>query len=175
MQPMNTNSLSRLKRGGVLALIACLPIAGHGAGVLAVSAKVVPERISPGDKATLSIESRDGFQRPLSGVMVKITADTGYFESNHGKTVQGITNESGVFNALWQSDSRTAIGPQEFNVLASRNGYIGRYPITTKVFIEGQFERKFDLPGKPPGPGESDDGASGGPPRPYLPYPGPPR
>ncbi len=131
---------------GMLALSLGFPLAGYGVGILVINPKIVPERIAAGEKATLTIESRDGFQKPLIGVIVKVTAHTGYFEANHKKIILGVTDDRGLFQVLWHSDSGTAAGPQEFTILASKSGYIGKYPVTARVIVEDDGNEDPRLP-----------------------------
>lgn len=135
----------------LLAALCCLPAAGYGGGVgvLVARTAVEPPRIKPGDKATVGVETRDGFQRPLDGVSIKITADSGFFESSHERTVQGSTDPRGQFRAVWQSDRRAEPGAREFSIIASKSGYLGRYPLTASVIVETAPEKQPDLSGKP--------------------------
>jgi hypothetical protein len=107
-----------------------------GAGVLVVRTATWPDKIRPGDKTTLAIDARDGYQRPLAGVSVKITADTGFFETNRKRLVQGATDPRGEFKAVWQSDVGTDPGVQVFTIIASKSGYLGRYPLAAYVTLE---------------------------------------
>jgi hypothetical protein len=135
----------------VLALLCSLPVVGHagGAGVLVVRTSAQPEKIKPGEKSTIAIDSRDGFQRPLAGVSIKITADTGFFEANHERIVRGATDQRGEFKTVWQSDVRTDPGVQVFTIIASKSGYLGRYPLSAYVTLESPSEQKLDAPGEP--------------------------
>lgn len=134
----------------LLAALCCLPAAGYGGGVgvLVARTAVEPPRIRPGEKATIGVETRDGFQRPLEGVSVKITTDSGFFESSHERTVQGSTDRRGQVRAVWQSDRRAKPGVAEFTVIAAKSGYLGRYPLKASVVIEAASAPKPGLPGE---------------------------
>lgn len=131
---------------------------GEGVGVLVVRTATEPRHIAPGEKAIVRIDARDGFQRPLSGVSLKISADTGnsgLFESNNKPAVQGSTDERGEFRAVWLSDRRVETGVRTFTIVASKGGYLGRYPLTASIVVETAPKQPADSP-EPPvsGPGE---------------------
>ena len=137
---------------GIVAVLTTLfPAAapGGGAGVLVVRPRVEPPKIRPGEKATIYINARDGYQRPLSGVSVKITADTGHFEANRERIVRGASDPRGEFKSEWQSDLRTKSGERIFTIIATKSGYLGRYPLWTKVTIESPADTDPDSPEKP--------------------------
>lgn len=142
---------------GVFAAVCWWATAAYPVGILAVRVQVEPARIKPGDKIELFLEARDGFERPLGGVAVKITSEKGRFEPTGKPLVQGATDRLGQFKTVWQSDKDMPGGPQEFAILASRNGYIGRYPIMARVLIEGPSPREQDLEQSPAGEGGTED------------------
>jgi hypothetical protein len=149
-----TNGWRRLGIGLLVLLASFLVVhRGYGVGVLVLTAKIVPERIASGEQAHLSIESRDGFARPLGAVRIRITADSGYFEPTHKPIIQGITDENGRYRTLWHSDPAVKPGPREFKVIASKNGYIGRSPLTLKILVEESPDLHLDTPGPPVAPG----------------------
>ena len=120
-----------------LFLLACgLATAAYSVGVLTIRVKLDPPRIKPGDKVELTIETRDGFERPLSGVPVKVVSEKGSFEPTRKPRVQGATDRFGVFKTVWQSEKESRSGPQDFEIMATRSGYIGQYPVTARVIVE---------------------------------------
>lgn len=109
------------------------PLSAAAVGVLSAKASVEPPRIAPGGQAEITLTAVDGFQRAIPQASVTLHTATGYFESSNQNTAVGYTDKDGVFKAIWHSNLRTEPGPQTFDASVSKNGHIGKYPITTSV------------------------------------------
>jgi len=107
-------------------------------GVLTASATAKPERIRPQGSTQITVIALDGFKQPIPAASVKITADTGWFGETNRTTVFGFTGKDGVFQAVWHANQQTKPGTQPFEVTASKNGYVSKYPqtATAKVTVE---------------------------------------
>ena len=111
-------------------------------GVLTARAVAKPEQIEPGEKTQLTVQVYDGFNKPIPIANIKISIKTGYFEASNQNAVHGFTDKDGLFVAVWHSNLQTPSGMNEFEVTANKNGYIGKYPVTTTARVKvGEEER----------------------------------
>lgn len=105
-------------------------------GVLSAKAVAEPAQIPPGGKAEVAVTVSDGFQRPIPLASIRISAASGYFEASNQGTALGHTDKDGVFRVVWHSNPQTGSGPQVFEVAASKNGYVGQYPVSARAVVD---------------------------------------
>ena len=127
----------------ILAALAC-PALGlaNPYGVLTARAVAKPEQIEPGEKTQLTVQVYDGFKKPISTANIKISIKTGYFEASNQNAVHGFTDKDGLFVAVWHSNLQTPNGINAFEITANKNGYIGKYPVTTTARVKVGEEEK---------------------------------
>ena len=111
-------------------------------GVLTARAVVKPAQIEPGEKTQLTLQVYDGFNKPIPIATIKISIKTGYFEASNQNAVHGFTDKDGLFVAVWHSNLQTPNGINEFEITANKNGYIGKYPVTTTARVKVGEEDK---------------------------------
>ena len=117
-------------------------------GVIKAKASVEPEQIALGEKTQVTVKVSDGFDKPILAASIKISTATGYFETSNQNIALGSTDKEGVFQAVWHSNLRTELGPQVFEITATKNGYVGKYPVTETVTVRvGDQSQEGILPG----------------------------
>jgi hypothetical protein len=104
-------------------------------GVLSAKASAAPERIAIGEQTLVSVRVSDGFQKPIALASIKINTGSGYFESSNQKTVVGFTDKDGLYQMVWHSNLQTKPGILLFEISATKNGYIGKYPVSATTAV----------------------------------------
>lgn len=104
-------------------------------GVLTAQAGINPAHIQPQGETQITVTAYDGFQKPIPQALVKITTEGGSFSASHQASVVGYTDENGHFLAIWHGNLQSQPGVQEFAITTTKNGYVGKFPLTTSAKV----------------------------------------